>query len=88
MSATIKLSEIYHEHTGNQDSVAVQGSTVKECLDQLVSLFPALRPLLFDSEYALGVLIIYKGDVITMSNIDRPVLENDELTLLPMIYGG
>jgi molybdopterin converting factor small subunit len=88
MKVEIKLSEIYHEYTGNRKTVTVEGATVKECLDHLITLFPVLRPLLFDSEYALGVLIIYKGDVITMSNIDRPVADNDEITLLPMIYGG
>jgi molybdopterin converting factor small subunit len=88
MSIKMKLSQTYLEYTQNQEVVDVEGATVRECIDSLVAKFPVLRPLLFDSEYALGVLIIYNGDVITTSSLDRPVADNDEITLVPMIYGG
>jgi molybdopterin converting factor small subunit len=88
MSVKMKLSQIYLEHTGNREIVDVEGITVRQCMDDLVTQFPVLRPLLFDSEYALGVLIIYHGDVITASSLDRLVANNDEITLVPMIYGG
>jgi molybdopterin converting factor small subunit len=88
MSVKMKLSQTYFEHTQNREIVEVEGATVRQCLDDLVNQYPVLRPLLFDSEYALGVLIIYNGDVITTSSLDRPVGDNEEITLVPMIYGG
>ena len=88
MSVRIRLSEAYYEHTGDRETVEVEGATIKECLDHLVAQFPVLRQLLFDSEYALGVIIIYRGDVITSDQLDRPVGDSDEILLLPMIYGG
>jgi molybdopterin converting factor small subunit len=88
MSVKMRLTQTYREYTGNREIVEVEGRTIRECLDHLVTLYPVLKALLFDSEYALGVLIIYGGDVITASNLDRPVADNDEIKLVPMIYGG
>lgn len=88
MSVKMKLSQTYLEHTQNREIIDVEGTTVRHCLDDLVHQFPVLQPLLFDSEYALGVLIIYNGDVVTASSLDRPVEDNEEITLVPMIYGG
>jgi sulfur-carrier protein len=88
MSVKMRLSQTYLEHTGNREIVDVEGTTVRQCIDDLVRQYPGLGPLLFDSEYALGVLIIYGGDVITASSLNRPVSDNEEIKLVPMIYGG
>ena len=88
MSVRIKLGHAFHEHTGNRETVEVEGGTIRECLDSLIDLFPVFRVLLYGSDYSLGVLITYEGEVIVASQLDRPVMENDEVSLFPMVDGG
>jgi len=88
MSVRIRLGQAFHEYTGNREMVEVEGSTIRECLDNLIALFPVFRALLFGSDYSLGVLINYEGEVIVANRLDRPVKDGHEISLFPMVYGG
>lgn len=88
MSVRIGLNQAFDEYTGGRHTVDVEGATVRECLEGLIGFFPVFRSLLFDSDYALGVLVIYEGDVISANRLDRPVADGGEISLFPMVYGG
>ena len=88
MSITIKLSPSFYEYADNREAVEVEGATVRECLDDLIARFPVFKDLVSDSEHPLSVLIIYDGEVIVPSRLDRLVTDHSEMTLMPMIYGG
>jgi molybdopterin converting factor small subunit len=88
MSVTIKLNSVFYELTNNQEAVQVPGNTIRECLDSLVSLFPGLKGVLFDPEGKLSALVIFQGETILPNTLDTPVTESNELTILPLIYGG
>jgi hypothetical protein len=88
MVARIRLSPAYHEYAANRETVEVEGGTVRQCLDGLISIFPVFRQLLFDSEHSLCSLVIYRDDVILPDQLDRPVVDHHDISLLPMIEGG
>jgi len=88
MSVRIRLGQAFHEYTGSREMVEVEGSTIRECLDNLTVLFPVFRTLLFGSDYSLGVLINYCGEVVVANQLDRPVASGHEILLFPLIYGG
>jgi len=44
--------------------------------------------LLFDPQQSLTALIIYRGEVIVQNQLDRPIDDPQELSVMPMIYGG
>ena len=88
MSVRIKLGPASTSTQATGKCVEVEGGTIRECLDSLIDLFPVFRVLLYGSDYSLGVLITYEGEVIVASQLDRPVMENDEVSLFPMVDGG
>ncbi len=88
MSVTIRVGPAYREYSGGRKTVSVEGSTVRECLDALVALFPIFRDLLFDGEGAQTSIIIHKGEVMVKSRFDEPVEDSSEIDLLPMVSGG
>ncbi len=50
MSIEIKISPFFHQYTSNQQVARVNGSTIGECLDDLVKQFPRLKQVLFDKK--------------------------------------
>jgi hypothetical protein len=88
MSVTIKLNSVFYELINNQETVQIPGNTIRECLNSLVSQFPGLKGVLFDPEGRLSALVIFQGETILPNTLDTPVTESNELTILPLIYGG
>jgi molybdopterin converting factor small subunit len=88
MPVKIKLNPVFQPFSGNQEIVEVKGSTIKECLDELVALFPALRNVIFDAEGNLSALVLLNDETILPSDFCRPVKSHNKLALLPLIYGG
>ena len=54
----------------------------------MIDLFPIFKELLFNTDDALSALVLYDGETIVPKDLDRPVTEESELILLPMIQGG
>ena len=88
MGVSIKIGPAYREFTLGEESVVVEGQTVRACLDSLVALFPVFRDLLFDGEGALTSIVIHKGEVMVRSRFDEPVEDGSEIDVLPMVSGG
>ena len=88
MGIKIKLSQDFQRFANNQEMIEVKGSTVKECLSSLINLFPGLKELLFDTNNGLSALVILNNEAILPSELDRPLSEQNELSILPLIYGG
>ena len=88
MDIRIKLNHAFQPYAGSREIVEVNGNTVKECLDNLIDLFPIFKEILFDTDDALSALVLYDGETIVPNDLNRPVTEESELVLLPMIQGG
>jgi molybdopterin converting factor small subunit len=72
------------------DSVAVNGSTVGECLDDLVRQFPGAGSLLFDEQGQLlrQVFAFVNAESTQKINLAEPVKEGDELIIAVLITAG
>jgi hypothetical protein len=88
MSVTIKLNHALQPYAGGRETVEVNGTNVKECLDNLVDDFPVFHDILFDSNNSLAVLVLYDGETVVPKDLNRPVREQSELMIQPMIQGG
>ena len=76
---------------GGDTSVAVEGSTVGEILDQLTTSHPAVKGQLLNSDGTLHRFLnvyVNDDDVRYLGGIDAPVTNGDEITLLPAVAGG
>jgi molybdopterin converting factor small subunit len=73
-----------------QDVVEVRGTTVGECLNQVVKRFPTMKKQLFTPTGKLfdNVLISVNGTSAYPEQLAKPVKEGDELKIVFMISGG
>jgi hypothetical protein len=89
----IKINVFYPELKqliGNRDSIMVTGSTVGECLNDLLQQYPGAARLLFDSPGKLlkQVYVYVNSESMYKADFSRPLTEKDELILAVLITGG
>jgi molybdopterin converting factor small subunit len=70
--------------------IDVRGSTVGECLNQVVKRFPTIKKQLFTPAGDLfnNVLISVNGESTYPEQLTKPVHDGDELKIVFMISGG
>jgi sulfur-carrier protein len=81
--SVVRIPPTLRTETGGEREVIVEGTTVRDLLDDLTSRFPGLRGQL---EYAN----VYVGgeDIRTRDGYETPVVESDTVILLPAMAGG
>ncbi|CUT05201.1 molybdopterin synthase subunit MoaD [Candidatus Kryptobacter tengchongensis] len=78
-------------YTENKDTLEVEGQTIKELLDNMVSKYPQLKRHLFSEDGRLRSFInIYVNDedIRYLDAEDTKVGENDIVSIIPAIAGG
>ena len=90
MSVRINIHPILHHFTNGQDVVQVNGSTVGQCLEQLVAQFPELKERLFDRDGKLlnHVDVYVNGESAYPEELAKPIKGGDELHIVLIITGG
>jgi molybdopterin converting factor small subunit len=90
VSVKINIHPFLSQYTNNQDVVEVNGSTVGQCLEELVSRFPELRPWLFEKNGKLNRLVeIYVNMKSSYpEELAKPVRDGDQLHIIIIISGG
>ena len=90
MSIEIKITPVFLRFTKNQRSAEVNGSTVGECLDDLVKQFPDLKQVLFDKKGKLQrYLDVYvNGASAYPEELAKPVKDGDTIQLVYFLAGG
>ena len=90
MGIKINLYPFFHQYANGQQVVEVNGSTVGQCLDQIVTQFPEIKQELFDKDDKLySYLDIYiNGQSAYPEELGKPVKDGDELHILMVIGGG
>lgn len=76
--------------TNEQDVAQVNGSTVGQCLEQLIAQFPDIEKGLFAKDGALlnYVTVYVNGESAYPEELAKPVSDGDELYIVMMIAGG
>lgn len=90
MSIKIDIPSYWLPLTNNRAVVEVSGSTVGECLNQMIKQFPDVAQRLFDKNGQLfGDLGIYvNGADAYPEELAKPVKDGDELHIPYIIAGG
>ena len=90
MSISIKIHPILSQYTNDRGIAEVNGSTVGECLHDLVKQFPGIEKELFDKKGRLFpyISIWVNGENAYPAELVKPVKDGDELYLLPLFAGG
>jgi molybdopterin converting factor small subunit len=90
MSVEVELSSMLARYTNNQLVAKVKGSTVGECLNNLVKQFPKLKKFLFNKQGKLSHIfdIYVNGESAYPEELAKPVEDGDKLNIVFIIYGG
>jgi molybdopterin converting factor small subunit len=90
MSVKINIPDFLTYLTNDQDVVETNGSTVGQCLKQLVDRFPELRGWLFGKNGNLNktVDVYVNMESAYPEELAKPVKDGDELHIIIIISGG
>ena len=89
--STVKFPAVLRANVGGAREVDAPGSTIGEVLDGLVATYPALRDQLFTDDGELNRFVnvyVNDEDIRFLKNLETPVKEGDEISIVPAIAGG
>ena len=87
----IRIPTPLRPYVNGQGEVPVQGKTVSQAMQDLVTQFPSFRPHLYNSEGQLRPFVnLFLGgqNVKDLQGLDTPLRPDDILNLVPSIAGG
>ena len=90
MTVQLDISSIFARYTDNRLSIELEGSTIGECLNDLVARYPELKKIILDSNGRLrhSYEIYVNGESAYPREMTRPVEDGDKLNLVMLIQGG
>ncbi len=90
MGITIYLPAYLRPYADEKESIIVHGSTIKECLDNLLKLYPALNKMVFDRDGELHtyVSIFAANEIVYSDQLNKPIKDRETIHILYVIGGG
>ncbi|MEJ2108430.1 MAG: MoaD/ThiS family protein [Acidobacteriota bacterium] len=90
MGIRVHLYSSLRKYADTRSIVEVNGSTVGECLHDLVKRYPAIAPELFDDSghFLDKVFVSINLESTYREKLDAPVKEKDDLYLILIVAGG
>ena len=91
MSVRVRIPSPLRSYTNGVDVVSVPGASVGEVLNGLKTQAAGIETRLFKGEGQLNRFVnVYLNDedIRFLKNLDTPVKEGDEISIVPAIAGG
>ena len=97
MPTKIRIPSPLRQHTDGHDVVEVEAATVGDALSTLTTRSPGIAPRLFKVQPADGVegqlnrfvnVYVNDEDIRFLDNLQTPVTDRDEVSIVPAIAGG
>jgi sulfur-carrier protein len=88
--ATVRIPTPLRPHTGGHESVEAKGATVGALLGQLSEQYPELRDRIFEGGELRRFVNVYVNneDIRYLEDLDTPVADKDEVSIIPAVAGG
>ena len=89
--ATVRIPTPLRKYTQGQEEVSASGKTVGELITDLEAKYPGIKERICDDKGALRRFVnvfVKDEDVRFLKNLDTPVAEGDEVSIVPAIAGG
>jgi molybdopterin synthase sulfur carrier subunit len=89
--ATVRIPTPLRKLTGGLEEVQVQGATVGALLQALEQAHPGIRERIFDDKGQVRRFVnifANEEDIRFLQNLDTPVKDGDEVSIVPAIAGG
>jgi molybdopterin synthase sulfur carrier subunit len=86
----IEVPARYRVPTGGEATLAIDGSTVRACLEAAEVKYPGFGELVLDrsGELRRFVKLFVNGDQLARDALDSPVKSDDTITVLAAAAGG
>jgi MoaD family protein len=91
MSVAVRLPNVLRAHAGGAAVVELEGSTIGEVLGTLVASHPGLSGQVVGEDGSLNKFVniyVNDDDVRYLQQLDTPVADGDEISILPAVAGG
>ena len=89
--ATIRIPTPLRKYTQGQEEVQVAGGTVQSVIEALETSYPGIRERICDESGKVRRFVnVFVGDedIRFLENLNTPVAERDEISIIPAIAGG
>ncbi len=87
----IRIPTPLRSYVNGQSEIPVQGQTVADAMENLLTQYPAMRPHLTNTNGQLRPfvnLFLGESNVRDLQGLETPLKEDDKLLLIPSIAGG
>ncbi|NJN05263.1 MAG: MoaD/ThiS family protein [Rhodobacteraceae bacterium] len=91
MMANVRIPTPLRKLTNNEELVAVQAATVGAAIQQLQAKFPGIQERLMDEAGAVRRFVnvyVNEEDIRFLQNLETPLKDADEISIIPAIAGG
>ena len=91
MPITVQIPTALRRHTDGVGSVTCAASNLGELFSVLDEKFPALKPHLRDDQGQIRRFLnvyVNEEDIRFLENLQTPISEKDEVSIIPAIAGG
>lgn len=90
MSVTVYLNKVYQPYCDGQETVEVEGKTVKECLLALTGRYPDLEKAIFTDRDKLHPLVeVYLNSSSAYPDpLTKKINDGDKIYLIHTLAGG
>jgi molybdopterin synthase sulfur carrier subunit len=91
MSVKVRIPSPLRNYTNGQDVIEVTGGSVAEALESLKGKASGIETRLFKGPNQLNRFVnvyVNDEDIRFLKNLDTPVKEGDEISIVPAIAGG
>ncbi len=91
MSIEIRLPTVLRTHAAGATTVAVEGSTLGEALNSLVTQYPGFEGQIVTAEGTLHKFVnvyVNDDDVRYLDKLETKLSDGDVISILPAVAGG
>lgn len=90
MSIKINVHKTHRQYTDGREVVEIDGTTVGECLKNLINRYPGIEKEIFDKKGKLSSIVeIYlNGESAYPDELAKKVTDGDEIYLTFFLAGG
>jgi len=89
--ATVRIPTPLRKYTQGAEEVSIDGSNVRELIENLESSYPGIRERICDDKGAVRRFVnvfVADEDIRFLDNLDTAVKDSDEVSIVPAIAGG
>ncbi len=90
MSIKIQLHVTHRQYTDGKETIEVEGTIVRQALNNLVTLYPDIKNEIFDKKGNLlhYIEIYLNKESAYPGELEKPLKDGDEIQIITFLAGG